>query len=95
MASVNNVAEKLVRVLLATAAEVLSKDPETALDLRRGVVREIQTEGARNLLLEYAKRARRSRGITERRVLKTKAEIGERRSVGEALKDAVEVARVA
>lgn len=33
--------------------------------------------------------------ITERRVLETEAEIGERRSVGEALEDAVEVARVA
>lgn len=32
---------------------------------------------------------------TERGVLKTEAEIGERGSVGEALKDAIEVARVA
>lgn len=33
--------------------------------------------------------------VTERRVLETEAEIGERRSVGEALENAVEVAGVA
>lgn len=65
MAGVNNVAEELVRVLLTTTAEMLSEDPETALNLGRSVVREIQLERTRNLLLEYAERARgRSRRIT-------------------------------
>lgn len=41
MAGVNNVAEELVRVLLTTTAEMLSEDPETALNLGRSVVREI------------------------------------------------------
>lgn len=94
MTRVDDVSEKLVRVLLAAAAEMLGEDSEAALDLGRSVVREIHAQGTCNLLLEYTERTRRRR-ITERGVLKTEAEIGERRSVGEALKDAVEVARVA
>lgn len=42
MAGVDYVAEELVRVLLAATTEVLREDPDTALDLRRRVVREIQ-----------------------------------------------------
>lgn len=96
MAGVDDVTEKLVRVLLAAAPEVLSEDPETALDLGRCVVREIQFQRTRNLLLEYTERTRRGRRrITEVGVFLTETEISERRSVGEALENAVEVARVA
>jgi len=42
VAGVDYVAEELVRVLLAATTEVLREDPDTALDLRRRVVREIQ-----------------------------------------------------
>lgn len=52
MAGVDDVAEELVRVLLTAAAEVLGEDPETALDLGRRVVREIETQRPRNLFLE-------------------------------------------
>lgn len=42
VAGVDYVPEELVRVFLAATAEVLGKDPYTALDLGRRVVREIQ-----------------------------------------------------
>lgn len=64
VAGVDDVAEELVRVLLAAAAEVLREDPDAALDLRRRVVREIQSKRTRNLLLQYAERTRRRRRIT-------------------------------
>lgn len=95
MAGVDDVAEELVRVLLAAAAEVRAEDPQRGLDLGRRVVREIQAQRTRNLLLEYAERTGRRGRVTERGVVEAEAEIGERRSVGEALEDAVEVARVA
>ena len=64
MAGVDDVAEELVRVLLAAAAEVLGEDPDAALDLGRRVVREIQSQRPCNLLLQYAERTRRPRRIT-------------------------------
>ena len=64
VAGVDDVAEELVRVLLAAAAEVLGEDPDAALDLGRRVVREIQSQRPCNLLLQYAERTRRPRRIT-------------------------------
>lgn len=96
MASVNDIAEELVGVLLAAAAEMLGVDSERALDVPRHVQGLVEAERPDDLLLQHAERAITTGGrIAERRVLLSEAEISERRRVSQALKNAVEIARVA
>lgn len=138
VASINHVPQELVRVLLTSALKMLGKNPQTALDLRRRIKREVHAQRPHNSLLQDTKRTlalslrvqsritcdnhiffkklglknyktkkikeklntKKKINLTcklfaERGVLELEAEIGEGRSVGEALKDAVEITRVA
>ncbi|GLU17699.1 hypothetical protein SLE2022_340550 [Rubroshorea leprosula] len=100
MAGIDDKPQELMRVLLATAPEVLCKNPEPTLDRNRLVLGEIHAEGAHNLFLKQTERTVAlpigvGSRIARRRVLIPKAEIGKRRCVSEALKNAVEVAGVA
>lgn len=138
VASINHVPQELVRVLLTSALKMLGENPQTALDLRRRIEREVHAQRPHNSLLQDTKRTlalslrvqsritcdnriffkklclknyktkkikeklntKKKINLTcklfaERGVLKLEAEIGEGRSVGEALKNAVEITRVA
>lgn len=138
VASINHVPQELVRVLLTSALKMLGENPQTALDLRRRIEREVHAQRPHNSLLQDTKRTlalslrvqsritcdnriffkklclknyktkkikenlntKKKINLTcklfaERGVLELEAEIGEGRSVGEALKDAVEITRVA
>lgn len=99
MAGINDIAEELVGVFLAAAAEVLGENPKTVLNLHGRIEGEIDAQRPNYPLLEDAERAVALpvsvRRVAERRMLFAEAEIGERRSVGEALEDAIEVAGIA
>lgn len=91
MASIDDVAQELVGILLAAGAEMVGEDPQAALQLNGGVKRKIEAEGTDNPLLKNAEGAVAVR-IAERRVLGTEAEISQGRGISEALEDAIEVA---
>lgn len=56
VASINHVPQELVRVLLTSALKMLSENPQTALDLRWGIEREVHAQRPYNSLLQDTKR---------------------------------------
>lgn len=79
---------------------MLGENLETARDLVRRIDGVIDAERPRYSFLDYAERTISfpltiNKRITVRGVFVIEAKIGERRSVGETLEDAIEVARVA